>query len=123
MMRFRPTTVRRRRAQSASSALQKEKDSSNINHGSTRGKKKSVQWADDCNHEFHKPPLRKYNSDGYLEFDKALRKLTRVSSMLERSATMERDFEEDLQSIQKKLLVETDLEKAEETQEIEPSSG
>lgn len=120
-MRARPTTVRRRRAQSASSALsasQKEKGKNNNKNrkpGSTRQHKKSVQWADDPDHEFKKAPLRKYNSDGYLEFDNALRKLTKVSSILERSATLEKDFEEDLQSIQKKLATELDLKNAEET--------
>ena len=120
MMRVRTSTVRRRRAQSASSALQKEKDLSNKqnrNQGSKREKKKSVQWADDVDREFPKGSLRKFNSDGYLEFDKALRKLTKVSSILERSATLEKDFEEDLQNIQKKLETEVDLKVTEESQE------
>ena len=120
MMRVRASTVRRRRAQSASSALQKEKDLSNKqnrNQGSKREKKKSVQWADDVDREFPKGSLRKFHSDGYLEFDKALRKLTKVSSILERSATLEKDFEEDLQSIQKKLETEVDLKVTEESHE------
>lgn len=120
MMRVRASTVRRRRTQSASSALQKEKDLNNNqkrNLGSTREKKKSVQWADDVDREFPKGPLRKFNSDGYLEFDKALRKLTKVSSILERSATLERDFEEDLQNIQKRLETEVDLKVTEESNE------
>ena len=120
MMRVRASTVRRRRVQSASSAQQKEKDLSNKqnrNQGSTREKKKSVQWADDVDREFAKGSLRKFNSDGYLEFDKALRKLTKVSSILERSATLEKDFEEDLQNIQKKLETEVDLKVTEESHE------
>ena len=106
--------------QSASSAQQKEKDLSNKqnrNQGSTREKKKSVQWADDVDREFAKGSLRKFNSDGYLEFDKALRNLTKVSSILERSATLEKDFEEDLQNIQKKLETEVDLKVTEESHE------
>ena len=120
MMRVRASTVRRRRAQSATSSFQKEKDlnnNKNQNQGSTPEKKKSVQWADDLDREFRKGPLRKFNSDGYLEFDKALRKLTEVSSMLERSATLEKDFEEDLQSIQKRLETELDLKSTEEPTE------
>ena len=116
MMRVRASTVRRRRAQSATTALQKEKDLDNNktrNHGTTREKKKSVQWADDPDREFHKGPLRKFNSDSYLEFDRALRKLTKVSSILERSATLEKDFEEDLQNIQKRLQTELDLKTTE----------
>ena len=119
-MRVRASTVRRRRAQSASSALQKDKNlnnSQNRNPGSTREKKKSVQWADVVDREFPKGSLRKFNSDGYLEFDKALRKLTKVSSILERSATLEKDFEEDLQNIQKRLKTEVDLKVTEESNE------
>lgn len=119
-MRVRASTVRRRRAQSATTALQKEKDlnnNKNQNHGSTRVKKKSVQWADDLDCDIHKGPLRKFNSDSYLEFDKALRKLTKVSSILERSATLEKDFEEDLQNIQKRLETELDLKTSEEPTE------
>lgn len=120
MMRVRASTVRRRRVQSASSALQKEKDlnnNQNRNQGSTTEKKKSVQWADDVDREFPKGSLRKFNSDGFLEFDKALRKLTKVSSILERSATLEKDFEEDLQNIQKRLETEVDLKVSEESNE------
>jgi len=120
MMRVRTSTVRRRRTQSASSAQQKEKDLNkhqNRNQGSTREKKKAVQWADDVDREFPKGSLRKFNSDGYLEFDKALRKLTKVSSILERSATLEKDFEEDLQNIQKRLETEVDLKVTEESNE------
>lgn len=119
-MRVRASTVRRRRAQSASSALQKEKDlnnNQNRNQGSTTEKKKSVQWADDVDRELPKGSLRKFNSDGFLEFDKALRKLTKVSSILERSATLEKDFEEDLQNIQKRLDTEVDLKVSEESNE------
>lgn len=120
MMRVRASTVRRRRAQSATTALQKEKDlennkNPNPNHaGTTREKKKSVQWADEPDREFHKRPLRKFNSDSYLEFDRALRKLSKVSSILERSATLEKDFEEDLQNIRKRLETELDLKTPEE---------
>lgn len=120
MMRVRASTVRRRRAQSATTALQKEKDLNNNKnqiHGSARVKKKSVQWADDLDCDFRKGPLRKFHSDGYLEFDKALRKLTKVSSILERSATLEKDFEEDLQNIQKRLETELDLKTTEEPTE------
>ena len=120
-MRVRTSTIRRRRTQSASSAQQKEKDvnkhQNGRNQGSTREKKKSVQWADDVDREFPKGSLRKFNSDGYLEFDKALRKLTKVSSILERSATLEKDFEEDLQNIQKRLETEVDLKVTEESNE------
>ena len=121
MMRVRTSTIRRRRTQSASSAQQKEKDvnkhQNGRNQSSTREKKKSVQWADDVDREFPKGSLRKFNSDGYLEFDKALRKLTKVSSILERSATLEKDFEEDLQNIQKRLETEVDLKVTEESNE------
>ena len=82
-----------------------------------REKKKSVQWADDVDREFPKGSLRKFNSDGYLEFDKALRKLTKVSSILERSATLEKDFEEDLQNIQKRFETEVGLKVTEESNE------
>ena len=39
------------------------------------------------------------------------------SSILERSATLEKDFEEDLQNIQKKLEMEVDLKVTEESHE------
>lgn len=120
MMRFRPSTVRRRRSQSASSAL-KDKDSNHVKQDSTPVKKKSVQWADNFNGEhFCKPPLRKYNSDGILEFDKALEKLTRVSSMLETSTTLETDFDDNLKIIQKKLLTDIDLNETDEKTAVKP---
>ena len=52
---------------------------------------------------------RKDYSDGHLQFDKALRKLTKVSTILERSAMLERGFEKDLRTIQAKLQIGIDL--------------
>ena len=59
----------------------------------------SVQWAIDL----HKASQRKRYSESQLQFDKALRKLAEVSTVLERSAMLERSFEKDLRTIQDKL--------------------
>lgn len=48
------------------------------------------------------------------ECDKALRKLAEMSSILERSATLEKDFEQDLLSIQEKFQTGLELKNAEE---------
>ena len=104
-MRARSSTVRRRRAQSATSATQKEKEANKSKSQGSKEPKKSVQWTDDL--AVHNGRLRKSQSaDSYIGFDQALRKLTMVSTMMERSATLERDFEENLNSIREKMKIE-----------------
>ena len=101
-MRSRSVSTRRRRAYSASSAPQKKVEDKN-KEKPNRQHKRSVQWASELAGHIQEAPIRKYKSDGFIDFDKALKKLSKVSSMLERSATLEKDFEENLQSIQEKL--------------------
>ena len=114
MMRCRAVSTRRRRAYSATSATQRlEKDDKKDEQ--MRKHKKSVQWASALSNQLPDAPLRKCKSEGFLEFDQALKKLSEVSSMLERSATLEKDFEENLNCIQEKLNTGVDLNSAEDS--------
>lgn len=102
MMRGRSTTTRRRRANSAPTTPRKiDKE------GKTdpkRRQKKTVQWASELEDQSDpKVPMRKYKSDTFIELDLAMEKLRKVSGILDRSATLEKDFEENLQNIQDKL--------------------
>jgi len=113
MMRGRVVSTRRRRAHSTTSAPQhlvKDEKKEELK----RQHKKSVQWASELSDQLPKVSLRKCKSDGFIEFDRALKKLTEVSSLLERSATLEKNFEESLQSIQEKLNTDLDLKSANE---------
>ena len=107
---LRGTAVRRRWQKTASNAVQNDK----LKQGKGCEDKKpdsmrqehppSVQWAVDLHRRLsHKTSKRKYYSDGRVEFDKVLRKLSEISSILERSALLERDFEKDLRTIQVQL--------------------
>lgn len=106
-------TVTRRWQKTAKGAVQDSSDatrSKDTKHDSTHQKHpSSVQWALDLHRGLHKISQRKEYSDGHLQFDKALRKLTEVSTILERSAMLERGFEKDLRTIQAKLQIGIDL--------------
>ena len=94
-------TVTRRWQKTAKSAVQNSSDSGRSKDTDSKGRKhpSSVQWAIDL----HKATQRKRYSESQLQFDKALKKLAEVSTILERSAMLERDFEKDLRTIQDKL--------------------
>lgn len=103
------SSVRRRWQTTATKAVQNEKKGNrgkDKEHDSKRREyPSSDQWAVDLHRSAasHKTSQRKHYSDGRPEFDKVLRKLTEISSILERSALLERDFEKDLRIIQVKL--------------------
>ena len=113
MMRGRVASTRRRRAYTAPSTPQKDSTDVEKKEKGKRRDKKSVQWASGISDEFSTAPLRKCKSDGFYEFDQALKKLTKVSSILDKTATLDKDYEENLQSIQEKLKTELDLKSAE----------
>lgn len=113
MMRSRSVSTRRRRAYSTSSTPQKKVKDKNKEEPN-RQHKRSVQWASEVAGQIQEAPIRKCKSDGFIDFDKALSKLSKVSSMLDRSATLEKDFEENLQSIQEKLNTGIDFNIAED---------
>lgn len=114
MMRVRVSSTRRRR-HTVSSAPQKVKVGDIEKKEDVKKQhKKSVQWASELADQIPKAPLRKCKSDSFIEFDQALKKLTKVSSLLERSETLEKDYEENLQSIQEKLKTGIDLKSADE---------
>lgn len=96
-------TVTRRWQKTAKSAVQNSSDSTRSKDTDSKGQKhpSSVQWAIDL----HKATQRKHYSESQLQFDKALKKLAEVSTMLERSAMLERGFEKDLRTIQDKLQI------------------
>lgn len=109
MMRGRVASTRRRQAHSTTCAPQKLATKVDNTEKQHRQHKKSVQRSSDIPNQFSKSPLRKCNSDSLFECDKALKKLNKVSSLLERSATLEKDFEENLHSIQQKFKTELNL--------------
>lgn len=100
-------TVTRRWQKTAKDAVRDSSDATRSQEAdSTRQKHPpSVQWAIDL----HKKSQRKRYCEGQLQFDKALRKLTKVLTVLERSAMLERGFEKDLRTIQAKLQIDIDL--------------
>ena len=64
----------------------------------------SVQRAMGLRRKFDKKSmLRKQSTDGSKVYDKVMRKLQQMSSALERSETLERDFERDLNDLLGKL--------------------
>ncbi|KAL9975126.1 hypothetical protein ACROYT_G012244 [Oculina patagonica] len=112
---FRPS-VRRRWQTTASKAVQNDREAGNSGKDKKHDSKKhdskqrahsspaSVQWAIDLHRSVRlNTSQRKHYSEGRIEFDKVLRKLTEISSILERSALLERDYESDLRTIQVKL--------------------
>ena len=96
-------SVTRRWQKTAKSAAQDSSHSTRSNGTDSTSKKhpSAVQWAIDL----HKVTQRKRYSESQLQFDKALRKLAEVSTILERSAMLERGFERDLRTIQDKLQI------------------
>lgn len=102
MMRGRSATIRRRRADSAPTTPRKiDKEEKTDNK---RRQKKSVKWACELADQTDpEVPIRKYKSDIFIGLDLAMEKLRKVSGILDRSATLEKDFEENLQNIQDKL--------------------
>lgn len=114
MMRSRVVSTRRRRAYSATSAAPPRLDK-DAEKKEERQHKKSVQWASALANQLPDAPVRKCKSDGFLDFDQALKKLSEVSSLLERSTTLEKDFEENLNSIQEKLNTGSQLKNAEDS--------
>ena len=96
-------SVTRRWQKTAKSAAQDSSDATRSKGTDSKSQKRasSVQWAIDL----HKAIQRKRYSESQREFDKALMKLAEVSTMLERSAMLERGFEKDLRTIQDKLQI------------------
>ena len=108
-------SVTRRWQKTAKGAVQGSSDTtSGKETDSTRQKHpSSVQWAIDL----HRTSQRKRYSEDQLQFDKALRKLSEVSTILGRSAMLERGFEKDLRTIQAKLQIGVDLREDAEKQQ------
>ena len=94
-------SVTRRWQKAAKGAKQNSSDTTRSKNTDSTSHKRpsSVQWAIDL----HKASQRKRYSESQLQFDKALRKLAEVSTVLERSAMLERSFEKDLRTLQDKL--------------------
>lgn len=84
--------------------------------GQHRIKQKSVQWAGDVKKE-HRQAGR---SDSAISYDQALKKLSRAADLLERSQSLEEDFEETLRKIRGKLKEEklADNQDTEKTQTV-----
>lgn len=101
-MRSRSLTTRRPRANSAPTAPRKvAKDEKNKDK--RRQDKKAVQWDSELADQKRKAAFKKCKSGTVVEFDQAMEKLAKISSILERSATLEKDFAENLKSIKDKF--------------------
>ena len=124
MMSFRSSTARHRwRQAAAANRVQNEKIFSNSTDTRNGQKKRNhqplAQWAVDLHRNVRKKSPRRNNSDGVIEYSKVLRKLKEMSSTLERSEMLEKDFEQDLRYLHEKLRY-IDLKDAKEQATTEP---
>ncbi|CAH3154373.1 unnamed protein product [Pocillopora meandrina] len=108
MMRFHAAYARPRRKSESQKA---EKTDTGVGKSPNKNDERkalqnnvSVQRAMGLRRKFHKKSmLRKQSTDGAKVYDKVMRRLQQMSSALERSETLERDFERDLNDLLGKL--------------------